>query len=90
MLIPEWDSSQFAGLALMGLYLAMFALSCAVGVAASHWAHKKWVGWLVGIVVFVGFALFCSSATEALDRVACRSAADYGSCVDHDYGDSGY
>lgn len=90
MSIAEWGSSQFAGFALLAIYFGMFALSAFAGVLIARRTRRQWVGWLAGLAAFAGLSFLSGSTTKAIERVSCVSSSNYGACVDHDYGDSGY
>ena len=66
------------------LALVMLLGTAAAGFFAERATKKRWVGWIVALILFVLFALMFGPALEALDRVRCHGVANYHECIDSD------
>lgn len=56
----------------------------AVGAYAGEITKKKWVGWVVGVIVGIFMYLLFMPAYDALKRVSCRGSEDYHACMGDD------
>jgi hypothetical protein len=66
------------------LALVMLLGATAAGFYAEHITKRKWIGWIIALIVFVMFALLFGPALDALKRVSCHGVSDYRACIDDD------
>jgi hypothetical protein len=74
-----WLGSLGAGLVIAVLSIGMFVGAIFAGVYAYNATNRKWVGWLVGLLIMTILALIFGPAIDAMKRAGCEyHACDSG------------